>query len=100
MPSPPEAPGTTKIRRSAAVRAAKVGEEQVLLHLERGHYFRLNPTAAWIWEQLAEPRNLEDLQSGLTRSYQVEGAVARADLEELVTELLSESLIELESTGG
>ena len=99
MASPPEAPVTPKVRRSAAVRAAIVGEEQVLLHLERGHYFRLNPTAAWIWEQLAEPQNLEGLQAGLTRTYEVEGATARADLEELVTELLSESLIELEPAG-
>lgn len=99
MSSPADVSGTPKIRRCAAVRAAKVGEEQVLLHLERGHYFRLSPTAAWIWEQLAEPQSLEDLQSGLTRTYEVEGAAARADLEELVTELLSESLIELEPAG-
>ena len=97
MPSPSLAP---KFRRCSAVRSAKVGEEQVLLHLGRGHYFALNPTAAWIWEQLAQPRSLEELRSEMTEIYEVEGDEARMDIEGLVAELLSESLIEPESPAG
>lgn len=84
---------SSRLRRSSAARGAATGDELVLLHLERGVYYTLNETGAWIWEQLEREPTLHELRDGLVTHFTIDAECAERDLVALITELEAESLI-------
>jgi hypothetical protein len=92
MPARPLVPSSC-FRRAEGVRAAAVGDELVLLQLERGTYSTLNPTGAWLWERLATESTLGELHAALVVAFEVDADAAWNDLVELVRDLLAEGLV-------
>lgn len=76
------------------MRAAAVGADRVLLHLEKGTYFTLNRSGSWVWDQIEEPRSFEFLVESLVGHFDVDPTSARADLEALVRDLRADALVE------
>lgn len=72
----------------------RLGDEMVLLNLETGYYFGLNPTGARLWELISEGQGLEDAGPVLMAEYDVDERVLNVDLENLVGELLARGLID------
>lgn len=56
-------------------------------------YVALNETSAFLWDALATPKTLEQLVHVMQEAYAVEDAVARADVQEFLTELLEKGMI-------
>ncbi|AUG57179.1 PqqD family protein [Acetivibrio saccincola] len=54
----------------------------------------LNETGAFLWEQLAEEKNLEELVENFTKEYDVDEATARKDIMEFVEKLKDADLID------
>ena len=69
-------------------------EETIIYQAERNQFCVLNHTAAFMWEQLAEPQTAEELSAGLRRTYiDVTGDRALADVRAALDELASLALI-------
>jgi methyltransferase-like protein len=60
--------------------------------------FALNPTAAYIWEQLDGRQSLDDIHRGIMDHFQVDNRQALDDLEEFIGQLLDAGIIQ-EKTG-
>ena len=56
-------------------------------------YVQLNDTAAFLWEQLREPRTAGELVTALTGEFDVTADQASADVEEFLGELLKEKMV-------
>ena len=54
----------------------------------------LNETGAFLWEQLAEEKNLEELVENFTKEYDVDEATAKKDIMEFVEKLKDADLID------
>jgi hypothetical protein len=69
----------------------------VLLHLQTGYYFTLNPSGVAVWKMIgAGARDASDLVAGMGSSYPgIEPARIRADIEALLAELNRESLVRI-----
>ena len=67
--------------------------ELVLLDLESGSYFGLDPVGARIWAHLSEGASLEATHTALMDEFDVEASVLESDLLELVGTLESARLI-------
>lgn len=76
-----------------AVVARWVGDDLVLVHLDRGNIFTLNATGARAWELLGEGRSLESVEVALADEFEVERAALRAELDSLVSGLEEEQLL-------
>jgi Coenzyme PQQ synthesis protein D (PqqD) len=61
---PPE-----RYRRAAEATESAVGERVVLYHRRSRTALVLNPTASWIWRQLAEPRTAPELAGDLRERF-------------------------------
>ena len=68
--------------------------ELVLLDLETGLYFGLNPVGVRIWEHLSEGASLETAHAALMREFNVEASVLQNDIIELIASLEEAKLIE------
>ena len=56
-------------------------------------YMSLNPTAAFLWEAMAQPKSAEELTLALTEEFEVTLAQASKDVEDFLSHLLERSLI-------
>ncbi len=59
------------IRNNESV-SGKLQDEQVILDIEKGKYFSLNPVATSIWEILEQPLSVDHLCKKLIEEYDVE----------------------------
>ena len=55
-----------KYQRNTQVIDGTIDSSQVIMHVERGKYFGLNPIGKRIWELIEKPKNIEEItaQSG------------------------------------
>lgn len=81
------------------VLAAQLEGEAVLLHMETKDYFRLNATAAVIWQGLERGKDRDALVADLCREFEVDAATAGAELDRLMGELAGRRLI-VEAAAG
>jgi hypothetical protein len=85
----------TQLRVAADVLHRKVGDDTVLIHLERGDYFSLDEVGGRALELLAERASLAAVHGKLVGEYAVDPEQPERDLEELFGELLDAGLIEV-----
>jgi len=71
----------------------KVGDEVVLLSLDSGVYFGLDPVGARIWELIAAQKSLDDVAATIAEEYDAAREQIDTDLESLVKELQEKQLI-------
>jgi hypothetical protein len=83
---------TTLSRTERAVHG-DLPEETVLLDVDAGTAVRLNTTGAWIWEQLDQPRQVEDLARGLAERFAIDEGRAIDDVIAFAREMTRRDLL-------
>ncbi|MPT24455.1 MAG: PqqD family protein [Starkeya sp.] len=90
----PLSPNSEVVRRSHPLEAA-VGDTQVLLDIEQGLYFGLNPIASRIWQRLERPVRVGDLCGSLKAEYEGEDGRIDTDVFAFLTQLEAQNLIDV-----
>jgi len=85
---------TIQFKRSDQAIFAAVGDDVVALHVERGKCFGMENVTAAVWNLLSEPLDLDQLCDRLTDCYDVELDRCRAEVSELVGQMVEEGLVE------
>lgn len=88
----------SRVRPSDKTLFRNVEGEAVLLGLNAGSYFGLDPVGTRIWELIAERSLLRDVVSGIVAEFEVDSQRAETDLLKLVGVLLQKGLLELEKS--
>ncbi|MEE8469671.1 MAG: PqqD family peptide modification chaperone [Planctomycetota bacterium] len=84
-----------RISRTRAQASCDLGGEAVLLNLESGQYYGLDPVGARIWELLREPHSVQKLQATILAEYEVDSETCLRDLSTLVAGLQRAGLVEV-----
>jgi hypothetical protein len=84
----------TYIHRDGII-ASKLGEELVMLDIQKGKYFSLNPVATFLWELLDQPLSLPEICKLLMEEYEVDYAHCASDVDELLKEMIKLDLIKI-----
>jgi hypothetical protein len=87
-------------RDAVAVAAARqvssqLGDETVILQLDDGVYYGLDPVGTRIWALLHEPRSVAEIRDRIIEEYEVDPERCERDLVRLLEDLLGRRLIEL-----
>jgi hypothetical protein len=80
-------------KRRESVAAQVVTGEAVLLDIESGEYFSLNPVGGRIWELCDGTRSTAEIVSVMCDEYDVAQDVVTADTEEILGELEKAKLV-------
>lgn len=88
-----ELSGSTIVTVSKDYVYCNVEDEMVLLGLEDGIYYGLNPVGAFIWEQIKEPKTVDEVRDAILEEYDVEKGECEEDLIELLRELAGKGII-------
>jgi len=76
--------------------SAEVDGESVILDLEEGVYYGLNPVGARIWSEIQEPTAVEEITAAITAEYDVDAEQCREDVLSLLRDLRENDLVEVE----
>ena len=78
-----------KYRRNEQILDGELDDNQVMMHLEKGKYFGLNPVGKRIWELIEEPKSFPEITQNLMSEFDVTEAQCtsevRAFLDKAVT---------------
>ena len=74
-----------------------IDDEGILVDLESGYYFSLNPVGLFIWDRCNGDFEIEEIVEGLVEEFEVEDAIARRDLEAFLGELNQQKLVLLDT---
>ena len=86
----------TLIRRAQGFTTAPVNEELMMLNVEQGAYYSLDPIAADIWNLLEKPSPVKDLVDSLQKRYAVTPEQCQADVLAFLEEMQSNGMILVE----
>ncbi len=75
-----------------------VEDEVVILSMKDGVYYGLNPVGAFIWNQIQEPKRVDEICDLIMGEFDVGREECEADLMELLNELQEKNLIEIEES--
>ncbi len=75
--------------------ARQVGDEIVLLDLDNGTYFGLDPIGARIWELISQGRTLAAVCEVILDEYDVTREIIEQDLLKLVADLAAQRLVKV-----
>lgn len=87
--------GETTIVAASNQVSCELSGEAVILHIEDGVYYGLNPVGARVWQLLQEPKQVADIRSRLLDEYEVDPAQCDQDLSALLHDLSMKKLIEV-----
>jgi len=82
-----------KYRRNKDTISGQLDDQLVMMDIEKGQYFSLNPVSTRIWELLERSRTMEEICITLTREFEIEPGQCRAEVEEHLREMKELGLI-------
>lgn len=82
----------TYIRNNNTV-SGRLHEEIVMMDIDKGKYFSLNPVATSIWDYLEKPLSLDDLCENLQEEYDVSPEQCKTETEAHLKDMLKLDLI-------
>ncbi|MEI9995018.1 MAG: PqqD family peptide modification chaperone [Rhizomicrobium sp.] len=77
---------------------AKIGEELVMMSVNKGNYLGLSEVGARIWEMLETPMDVAALCQRLQAEYDVPPEICRAEVEAFLNKLESHGAVVLASS--
>lgn len=75
--------------------SCQVDAETVVLHFDKGLYFGLNEVGTLIWNQVQQPRKVQQIRDAILREYEVSSEQCERDLFALLGELSEKGLVEV-----
>ena len=83
----------TKYTRNSKTISGRLHDEMVMMDLEQGKYFSLNPVATRIWDLLEDPLTKNQLCGLLLEEYEVDPEQCLQEVEELLAEMVKLRLV-------
>lgn len=83
---------TTYIRNSKTI-SGRLHDEMVMMDLDQGKYFSLNPIATRIWDLLEREQTLDELCALLREEYEVESRQCIDEVSEHLEEMAKLGLV-------
>lgn len=81
------------VRRAEGFTTAPIHDELMMLNVEQGSYYSLDPIAAEIWLILEQPSRVADLVERLQQRYAVTPEQCQADVLEFLGEMQKNGMI-------
>lgn len=87
----------TLISRNPAQVFSKIDGQVVMLNVKKEAYYTLNDMGSAVWEEIANPRKLEDLIRTFTEGYEVTFEKCRDEMIPFLSELHEAGIVIIEN---
>lgn len=83
----------TRLRRVDGLLESQVGDERLMMSVDLGRYFSLNPVASAIWELTAQPRSIAELRDAICAEFDVTPEQCEADIRAFAVRMIQRDLM-------
>ena len=80
-------------RNDSLVVSTRIGDEMIMMDIEKGNYINLNQTALVIWDQLSSPMHVSKLITYLVNRFHLEDSHCRDETLSCLDEMSIQGLI-------
>lgn len=87
---------TEKYYRNRQIIDGELDDNQVMMHLDKGKYFGLNPVGKRIWALLDQPKNFEEIIEVLLTEFEVEENLCRKEVLEFLDKAVKFEIVQKE----
>jgi hypothetical protein len=94
MTDRPDNIDAARLARAEGLVASEVNGEIVILNIDSGHFFQLNPTGSRIWTLLEAPMTIAELCEKASERFAVDAEECRRDITEFAERLLDKGLLQ------
>ena len=84
----------TKYVRNQSTVASKLDDELVMIDVDLGKYFSMNPVASSIWECIETPKTMDEICNVLLSTYSVDRATCTQEVTTFLSELKGMKLVD------
>jgi len=84
-----------KYIRTNEIIAGSLDDELIMMDIQQGKYFALNPTAKRIWELLEDEHDIEYLCQALVQEYEIDMETCKTQVEEVLNEMVKMKLVKV-----
>jgi len=83
----------TKYLRNSKTISGRLHDELVMMDLDKGKYFSLNPVATRIWDMLEKPLPMDTICGMLMDEYEVDAVQCREEVTQHLEEMVRFGLV-------
>ncbi len=83
------------ITRHNDMLSAEIGGEAIMMSIEKGAYFGLNPVATRIWDLIEQPKSIAELIQTITDEYEVSAEQAAEDVQAFVADMIERGIAQV-----
>ncbi|EDM25713.1 hypothetical protein LNTAR_13227 [Lentisphaera araneosa HTCC2155] len=83
----------TVLQRNPEIISSKIDDEVVMMSIEEGKYFGLDPIGSIIWELLDEPQSLEQILPILMQEFDVTEAQCEKDCMTFILDMIDKKTL-------
>ena len=83
----------TVLCRSPQLIACGAGEETMMMDIDKGMYYALNPVSSRIWSLLEQPLSVQAVCEQLLTEYDVASELCKQEVKEFLGQLLDRNIV-------
>lgn len=90
IPSP-----ETIVSQNSSIIATDLNDEVMMMSIERGEYYAVEPVGAYIWHLIKEPTSIEEVCEKLMTEFKVDFETCQRDVYAFIKKLQSMEIVKL-----
>ena len=81
------------LTRSTDMLASEINGEVVMMSIESGRYYGMNPTGVYIWKALENPLTVQDLLKHITDTFKLSEDQCRTEVLPFLEDMVKEKIL-------
>jgi hypothetical protein len=82
-----------KYSRNEQIIDGELDDNQIMMHLDKGKYFGLDPVAKRIWEIIEQPKSFEEITTVLLDEFEVSPEQCTTDVQDFLEKAIQFDII-------
>jgi hypothetical protein len=87
----------TVVSQSTDIVASDIDDEKVMMSIEKGQYYGLDPIATCVWNLMEKPVTVSDLIDALLLEFDVDRETCERDVLAFLEEIKEDGILQVES---
>jgi hypothetical protein len=89
-----------KYNRNEQIIDGELDDNQVMMHIEKGKYFGLNPVGKRIWELIEQPRSFKEITAILLSEFNVSEEQCKQEVNEFLEKCIKFDILKRDETNS
>ncbi|MEA1877569.1 MAG: PqqD family protein [Bacteroidota bacterium] len=82
-----------RYERNHQIIDGELDDQQVMMHIDKGMYYGLNPIGKRIWDMLEKPKSFEEMTQTLLQEFEVSEQQCKKEVQEFLDDAIEKDIL-------